>query len=252
MAIVNKQTHWDKSSRWYDALVGDRGQYYHEHVIIPGALRLLDLKADSRLLDIGCGQGILGRAVPAGIRYTGVDASRNLISQARRRDRNSSHDYLVADATRPLPVAGTFTQAAMILSLQNLADSRAAIANTAMVLADKGNLIIVLNHPVFRIPRQSAWGTDETNKLQFRKIFRYLSPLKIPISTHPGQNQSPVTWSYHQPLSAYSRDLKDAGLAIALIEEWASDRESIGKAARMENRARSEIPLFMAIRAIKL
>jgi len=36
---------------------------------------------------------------------------------------------------------------------------------------------------------------------------------------------------------------------IEKIEEWASDKDSVGKAAKMENRARAEIPLFMAIQA---
>ena len=57
--------------------------------------------------------------------------------------------------------------------------------------------------------------------------------------------------SYHNSLSAYSKMLKDAGFIIDLIEEWASDRESEGSAARMENRSRSEIPLFLAVKAVK-
>jgi hypothetical protein len=45
--------------------------------------------------------------------------------------------------------------------------------------------------------------------------------------------------------------LKDAGFVIEEIEEWTSDKESEGRAGRMENRSRNEIPLFMAIGAIK-
>jgi hypothetical protein len=45
--------------------------------------------------------------------------------------------------------------------------------------------------------------------------------------------------------------LKDAGFAIDVIEEWTSDKESEGRAARMENRSRSEFPLFLAIKAFK-
>jgi len=42
-------------------------------------------------------------------------------------------------------------------------------------------LVIVLNHPCFRIPRQSGWGIDEKNKLQFRKVIKYMSPMEIPL-----------------------------------------------------------------------
>jgi hypothetical protein len=36
------------------------------------------------------------------------------------------------------------------------------------------------------------------------------------------------------------------------MEEWTSDKVSVGKAAKGENRARAEFPLFMAIRAVKV
>lgn len=78
-----------------------------------------------------------------------------------------------------------------------------------------------------------------------------MSPMEIPINMNPSDRNSPITMSYHFPLSDYSKMLKDAGFVIDLIEEWTSDKESEGRAARMENRSRSEIPLFLAIRAVK-
>ncbi len=111
-------------------------------------------------------------------------------------------------------------------------------------------MVLVLNHPAFRIPRQSGWG-EHTNKIQYRYINRYLTPLEIPITMHPGQSQSAMTWSYHVPISFYAQALASAGLVIETIEEWTSDKQSEGKAARMENRARAEIPLFMAIVAVR-
>lgn len=75
--------------------------------------------------------------------------------------------------------------------------------------------------------------------------------MEIPINMNPSDRNSVVTMSYHFPISAYSKMLKDTGFAIDLIEEWTSDKESEGRAARMENRSRSEIPLFFAIKAFK-
>ena len=69
---------------------------------------------------------------------------------------------------------------------------------------------------------------------------------------HPGKGDSPVTWSFHRPLSEYFKILKDNRFTVQILEEWSSDKESEGSAARMENRARAEIPLFLAIKAIKL
>lgn len=78
-----------------------------------------------------------------------------------------------------------------------------------------------------------------------------MSPMTIPINMNPSDKSSEVTMSYHYPISAYSKMLNAAGFAIELIEEWTSDKESEGRAAKMENRSRAEIPLFMAILAVK-
>jgi hypothetical protein len=113
-----------------------------------------------------------------------------------------------------------------------------------------GRLLIVLNHPCFRIPRQSGWGIDEESDLQYRRIQRYMTPLEIPIQMHPGKGErSETTLSFHRPLSVYSSWLWQAGFLIEKIEEWCSDKTSEGAASRRENRARREIPLFLALLA---
>lgn len=244
-------TSWEKESSWYSDATSGRGNYYHDHVVIPNSLRLLRLASNSKLLDLGCGSGVLGRALPKTVSYIGVDIAPSLIAQARREDRSSSHSYIVGDITKPLSLPADFTHAAIILTLQNVKEPATTIRNAARHLVDGGSLIIVLNHPAFRIPRQSSWGIDEQTKLQYRRINRYLSPLEIPITMHPGKEHSGVTWSYHLPISAYTAILHDAGFLIEVMEEWTSDKVSVGKAAKMENRARSEFPLFLAIAAVK-
>ena len=247
----NRNTSWEKDRRWYSRSTRDAGSYFHEHVVIPNAKRLLGLKPDSKLLDLGCGSGVLGRAISPDISYTGIDLSGGLIEDAARSDHAAGHRYITADVTRKMTVPEDFTHAAFILSLQNMKDQDAAIINAGRHLAAGGVLVIVLNHPAFRIPRQSSWGTDEKNKLQYRRVNRYLSPLEIPITMHPGKPNSTVTWTYHQPISAYARMLKRTGFVIENMEEWASDKKSYGDNAKPENRARSEFPLFLAIKAFK-
>ena len=75
--------------------------------------------------------------------------------------------------------------------------------------------------------------------------------MDIPVSMHPGMKNSPVTWSFHHSLQDYSNMLFDAGFCIEKLEEWSSDKESEGKKAKMENRARNEFPLFLCIIAKK-
>lgn len=245
-----KNTSWEQSGKWYNKIVGTKGHYFHENLILPNVLRLLNLEKNSALLDIGCGQGILAKKIPPTVKYTGIDLAKNLINFARLSDKNHRHSYLIADATKPLSLGSrNYSHAAAILALQNMENPSAAIKQVASRLQNKGKFIIVLNHPCFRIPKQSGWGIGE-NKMQYRYINRYMSRLKIPINMHPGDRIHEITWSFHQPLSYYIQSLKINGFLTDSIEEWVSNKTSQGPAAKMENLARSEIPLFLTISAI--
>lgn len=243
------QSSWDNSDRWYGELVGDKGHHYHQAVILPNLLKIIDLKPGQSLLDLGCGSGVLARSLPRGVEYVGIDSAKGLLAQAKKL---TSHGHFVlGDATKPLPIEKKdFDAACFILSLQNMEDGKGALAAAKKHLKPGARLFLVLNHPAFRIPRQTNWGVDEAAKLQYRKINAYMSPLKIPIQTHPGQgDSSPTTFSFHHPISTYSKWLHELGFSITLIEEWCSDKKSEGGRAKMEDRARKEIPLFMAISA---
>ncbi len=78
-------------------------------------------------------------------------------------------------------------------------------------------------------------------------------PRKRPIVTHPGSDPGAYTWTFHKPIEAYVRALRGAGLLVDAMEEWASHKTSQpGPRAMAENQAREEIPMFMAIRAVKV
>jgi len=246
------KTSWESSASWYDDTVGQKGHYYHEHVILPKLIELMDLKKGDQLLDLACGQGILSRVIPKYIKYSGVDIAKTLIEAAKKRCLNPLHSFLAQDATKPIPILkNAFTHATIILALQNIEDPLSVLKNAKAHLAKGGSLFLVLNHPCFRIPRQSHWGIDEKKKLQYRRMDSYLSMQKIPIQMHPGQMHSEKkqeqTWSFHHSLSDLTHMLFDAGFVISKIEEWASDKKSTGGKARMENRARKEFPLFMTL-----
>ncbi len=249
----SKNTSWSPVAKWYSGIVGEGGHYFHEHVILPNLKSLLDPKGGDSVLDIGCGQGVYARTLPHNVDYTGIDVSKELILEAKKLTKNAKQIYFVADATKGIPVpANTFDHAVCILAIQNMKDGKSTIQNVGQSLKEKGDFVLVINHPSFRIPRQSSWGKDEAQKLEYRRVNRYLSPLEIPINAHPGLADSPLTWTYHEPLQYYVKALKDAGMVITDLEEWTSDKVSTGKAAKSENRARSEFPMFLAIKAVKI
>lgn len=70
---------WNASEKWYTDCVGEKGHYYHQTIVLPSSLKLLGLKKEMSLLDLGCGQGVLARSIPEGVLYQGIDNSEALL-----------------------------------------------------------------------------------------------------------------------------------------------------------------------------
>jgi ubiquinone/menaquinone biosynthesis C-methylase UbiE len=246
-------TDWGDVADWYDQLVGESGSEYHRQVVLPGVLRLLALQPGDAAIDIACGQGVLCRILAErGVEMTGVDAARPLIDAARQRG-PASIRYELADARELgfLPAA-RFVAAACILAIQNIQPLQGVFESVARLLRPGGKFVIVMMHPCFRGPKETSWGWDDARKAQYRRVDRYLLPRKSPIVTHPGKTASGYTWTFHKPIEAYVKALRQAGLLIDAIEEWPSHKSSQpGPRAAAENTARKEIPMFMAMRALK-
>jgi ubiquinone/menaquinone biosynthesis C-methylase UbiE len=246
---------WQNVAEWYDDLVGERGSEYHQKIVIPRTLRLLEMKRGERVLDVACGQGVVCRALAeSGVRVTGVDAAPALIDAARRRNTTDrlAIDYRVGDVRRLGEVLGAerFDAAVVILAIQNIAPLSPVWEGCRAHLAPGGKLVIVMMHPCFRIPRASGWGWDERAGAQYRRIDQYLSSSQTEIQVHPGSAPAETTPSFHRPLQAYVNTLGSAGFAIDRLEEWPSHKTSPeGPRKRALDRSRKEIPLFLALRA---
>ena len=252
-------THWGEAAEWYDQLVGEEGSEYHRHVVLPGAARLLGTKAGDGVLDIACGQGVFCRLLARqGVRATGVDAAADLIRFANDRnaqvpDGTPKPTYRVGDA-RDLSFLpeNAFGAAACLLAIQNIHPIGPVFQSVARVLRPTGRFVVVMMHPAFRNPKETHWGWDERQNVQYRRVDKYLLPRKVPIVTHPGKGKD-YTWTFHKPIEAYVKAARGAGLLIDALEEWPSHKTSTsGPRAAAENVARSEVPMFLALRAVKV
>lgn len=253
---------WDHVAEWYGEYQNSAQSDHFEDVILPGTIGLLRPRRDERFLDIACGEGTLCRRISQlGARSLGVDASPELIDLARRR---GGGRFEVADArdlsTLEPTLNGDKAHAiSCVMALMNIDPVTDVFKEVNRMLEPGGRFVGVILHPSFRSPGQTSWaweGGRSHKGTQFRRVDGYLSPRAETIVMNPGEVSSgaaPVTtMTYHRPLQVYVQALAAAGLQIDAIEEWHSARRSSpGPRAAEENRARREIPLFMAIRAVK-
>ncbi len=247
-------TSWENVAEWYGTHLSAPGTYQSE-VVWPGAMKLLGVGAGKTFLDVACGEGSFAQLISKqGGGVVGIDASPTLVRQAQMKHIRNA-EFFVADASRGTKEIGSlmFDGAAIVLALQNIENMPGVFATVSKLLKKNAPFVIVLNHPAFRIPRQSSWGFEEQRKMMYRRVDSYLEENAIPMQMHPGDAPGVKTTSYHRPISSYISALSTAGFMVDEMEEWISHKESTsGPKARAENRIRKEIPMFLAIRARKI
>lgn len=257
-AQETRDTSWGKVAEWYDKHLEKGSETYHEKVVHPNLLRMLgDLKG-KQVLDLACGQGIFSRLMAdKGALVIGVDLGKELVELAEKKNKDYSFKvhyfhsgsddlYMVKDGTKDVVVC--------VLALQNIEKLQETFKEVSRVLKKGGKFLAVLNHPIFRNPTHTHWGYDEQENVQYRRIEEYLSESKIKIDMTPGsKTDKKFTVSFHRPFQVYMKALSKHGLAMIRLEEWVSHKESqSGPRKHAEDKARKEIPLFLAIETIKL
>lgn len=246
-------TSWSGVADWYHNLVEDESSY-QKQVVLPNLLRILDIKPGERVLDMACGDGSFAREFARiGAHVTGADISSELIEIAKEQGlRNIRYEVAPAD-NLPFVPNNSINTITITLALQNIDDLNAVFDECTRVLQPGGRMVCVINHPAFRIPKESSWGWDERERTLYRRMDRYLSESRALIQMHPGENPDEVTASFHRPLQVYMKALNRAGFAVKRLEEWISNRKSQpGPRAVAEDKARKEFPLFMCFEAVKL
>jgi SAM-dependent methyltransferase len=205
----------------------------HEDINLPALLRLLPEPA-GLALDLGCGEGRLGRALqPLGYRVAGVDAAPTMVRLA------VSHQIpepaVLADAAA-LPFRDeTFGLVVAYMSLHDMDRMPEAVAEAGRVLAPQGRLVMAIPHPVNSAGSFQSRAADAP----FTVAGSYLDP--GPADSVVERDGVRLTFhSEHRPLESYSRALEAAGLLTEAIRE---PRAAAGRWQR--------IPLILQLRAVK-
>lgn len=280
-------TSWGNEAQWYDDYLADSDSYQRQ-IIMPNIVRIINPAPGKKVLDIACGQGLFSESmIDKGASVVGVDISPELIAIAKDRfvnkassvslnfSKDSFKDSFIVSPADKMTSAGipekSCDSAMCILAAQNIKEFDVALKETSKILKPYGKLVIVLNHPCFRVPKQSDWHFDaegggpegdpsytlvngKKSGRYGRVVYSYMSEGVIKIDMHPGEQdrrKKSYTTSFHRPMQIYSKWLANAGFCILRIEEWTSHKKSNpGTRELADKRSKKEIPLFMCIEAI--
>jgi SAM-dependent methyltransferase len=191
-------------------------------------------------VDIGAGEGRVARALrPLGYTVVEIEGSTRLATANKQVGDGS---VVNADAAL-VPLRGGIADLAVaFMSMQDIDDMPAAVAEAARVLLPGGHLVLAIVHPMNSAGAfDPATGEQSDGERQFVVRGSYLSEYRYADVVERGE--LPMRFeSAHRPLEAYTRALEDAGFAIEALRE-VTEPEPGSKWYR--------IPLFLDLRAVR-
>jgi SAM-dependent methyltransferase len=240
---VQLRERWDENAREWIAWARPVG---HDHFFwelnLPTFLPLLP-PPTGRCLDLGCGEGRVGRALgERGFHVTGVDGSATLAAAATAADGGSPS--AVAD-TACLPFRdGAFALVVAFMTLHDVEDMERAVAEVARVRAPGGRLCAAIVHPFFSAGLVDP--PDRSNTHGWRKSY-YDTRTYSETVQHDGL--AVTLHSVHRPLRAHTDAVTAAGLTLETVQEPRPTREYLD--AHPDAAFLEHVPLYLHYRARK-
>lgn len=220
---------WERNAAQWLAWARTPGHdVYYWELNLPAFAQLIPA-AGRRTLDVGCGEGRLGRWLASlGHHVAGIDSSPTLVDHAR--SAGGYEQVARADAAAlPWP-AESFDLAIAFMSLQDMPDPAAAISEIARVLEPGGALCIAIVHPLNR-PAEH--------------LERYFEELRYSETVTRNGLTMPFD-GIDRPLESYARALARCGFVIEELREPRACAVSVARRNELAPAARK--PYFLHLR----
>ena len=220
---------WNENARWWDAHMGE-GNDWHNRLIAPTVLRLLDLRPGEVVVDLACGNGLLARTLAQqGAHVLACDFSGEVLECARARSIPSADhiEYRLMDLADPdqLATLGTarFDAAICNMAIMDMACITPLFAAISRSLRSAGRFVFSILHPCF-----NTSGTQliaERNDADGRVIYAVRVSRYLGLAPEPGigiRGQPAPHYYFHRPLSVLLSACFAAGFILDGFEEPAS------------------------------
>ena len=214
---------WERIAGSWDAYMGDRGNDFHNLLVRPVAMRLLQPIGGRRILELGCGAGLFTRdLVQAGAEVVATDGAGSFVDIAARR--NPGCEVLRLDVTNEEDWAALHLRHARFdavvcnMMFMDVAVVDLMCREVARLLRPGGVWVISQQHPCFMTSdAELVAEQDATGQRNSVKVRRYLNV--EPYRAHGIRTQPETHYYFHRPLEAIVGHLTAAGLVInGLVE----------------------------------
>ena len=236
---------WETHADWWIEGFTDGADPEYTEQILP--LAASELAGSAKVLDVGCGDGQVGRlaaATGAGL-VVGVDPTWNQVRVAAERG-GGVHVARAGAAALPF-ASGTFDAVVACLVFEHIRDVDDAIAEVARVLAPGGRFCFFLNHPLLQTPN-SGWIDDQV--LDPPEQYWRIGPYLIEDETVEEVEKGVFIPFIHRPLSRYVNTLADHGLLVERMLEPAPPPGFVDRASEYAEAA--TIPRLLYLRTRKV
>jgi SAM-dependent methyltransferase len=230
---------WEEHAGWWQREFTNGADPEYEEQIIPLVAR--HLAGARRVLDVGCGEGQLGRRLAAqGSDVVGLDLTWGQVATAV--ERGGGPVFGLAGAAQLPSRSRAFDAVVMCLVIEHLDPFEPAIHEMARVLEPGGLCLLLLNHPLLQTPG-SGWVDDHILEEQYWRVGPYLADDVTLEEVSPGVELPFI----HRPLSRYVHVMGEVGLLIEDMDEPQPPPGFLAEAR--EYGEASTIPRLMVIRA---
>ena len=211
---------WDINAKSRHKQIIEGQDLSFDSVLSPTIIKLLrkiDNIKTHKVLDVGCGSGVLTNKVSDFVRsITGVDPSKSSIELAKNEFGNKANLNFICSKVETLKPRGKYHIVYSNMTFHAIRDIKLAFTSIASHLDSNGLFIFSIPHPCFWVNYRKKIGHDDYKNFSYKQNSSHQIRFSISTDRNPLPGLVPY---FHRPIEYYSSKLLESGFEIARIYE---------------------------------